>query len=81
MSEIVLTECERAMVFHGRENNDRFLCVKNELICHFDFPFELVFKLRNVPLNEGILYRRQIEEQLKSLVDVEDMKITFENTK
>ncbi|CAF3113661.1 unnamed protein product [Rotaria sp. Silwood2] len=37
--------------------------------------------LRNVPLNEGILYRSQIEQQLKSLVDIEDMKITFENTK
>ncbi|CAF4369855.1 unnamed protein product, partial [Rotaria sp. Silwood2] len=37
--------------------------------------------IRNVPLNEGILYRSQIEQQLKSLVDIEDMKITFENTK
>lgn len=37
--------------------------------------------LRNVPINEGILYRNQIEEQLKSLIDVQDMKITFENTK
>ncbi|UJR29861.1 hypothetical protein I4U23_017409 [Adineta vaga] len=37
--------------------------------------------LRNIPINEGILYRNQIEQQLKILVGVEDMKITFENTK
>ncbi|CAF1398035.1 unnamed protein product [Adineta steineri] len=37
--------------------------------------------IRNVPINEGILYRNQIEQQLKALVNVEDMKITFENTK
>ncbi|CAF1670420.1 unnamed protein product [Rotaria magnacalcarata] len=43
-------------------------------------PFRTIM-LRNIPLNEGILYRSQIEQQLKSLVDMEDMKITFENTK
>ncbi len=47
----------------------------------FNLVFPFFSKLRNVPLNEGILYRNQIEQQLKTLVDVEDMKITFENTK
>ncbi|CAF0984305.1 unnamed protein product [Didymodactylos carnosus] len=37
--------------------------------------------LRNLPVNEGILYKGQIEQQLKALVDVDDMKLTFENTK
>lgn len=32
-------------------------------------------------MNEGILYRNQIEEQLKSLVDFDQIKITFEHTK
>jgi len=61
---------------------DTSLSEMNAIVLYFNLTGNqlklFLIQIRNVPLNEGIRYRNQIEQQLKGLVDVEDMKITFE---
>ncbi|CAF3059989.1 unnamed protein product, partial [Rotaria sp. Silwood2] len=56
------------------------LSTKNIFKISYEDPITCL-QIRNVSLNKGILYRKQIEQQLKVLVDVEHIKVTFENTK